>query len=104
MAKQLYNAIMWVILIIDAEPNTPVFDIREKVYKFKDREPFQSQVKAVNTIISKNFPGKTLAEAIEKLKAQNNVREEMCRFDKLVDIINNYTDKDGNPMELQSYF
>lgn len=104
VAKQLYNAIMWVILIIDAEPNTPVFDIREKVYKFKDREPFQSQVKAVNTIINKNLPGRTLTEAIEELRERNNVRDEMCRFDMLVDIINNYTDKDGNHVEVQSYF
>lgn len=104
VAKQLYNAIMWVIVLIEAEPNTPIFAIRAKVDKFKSGEPFQSQVKAVNTIISKNFPSKTLTEAIEELKAQNNVREEMCRFDKLVDIINNYIDKDGNHVEVQSYF
>lgn len=58
----------------------------------------------MNTIIGKNFSGKTLTEAIEELKAQNNVREEMCCFDILVDIINNYKDKDGNHVELQSYF
>lgn len=104
VAKQLYNAIMWVIVIINAEPNTPIFNIKKEVEESKDREYLQSQVKAVNTIISKNFPGKTLTEAIEKLKAQNNVREEMCKFDILVDIINNYTDKEGNHVELQSYF
>lgn len=38
VAKQLYNAIMWLIIIIDAEPDTPIFDIREKVYKFRDRQ------------------------------------------------------------------
>ena len=52
VAKQLFNAIMWIFLIIDAKPNTPIFEIREKVCRFKDREPFASQVKAVNTIIS----------------------------------------------------
>ena len=60
VAKQLFNAIMWIFLIIDAKPNTPIFEIREKVCRFKDREPFASQVKAVNTIIGKNFKGKTL--------------------------------------------
>lgn len=26
VAKQLYNAIMWVIIIIDAKPNTPIYE------------------------------------------------------------------------------
>lgn len=95
---------MWIFLIIDAKPNTPIFEIREKVYRFKDREPFASQVKAVNTIIGKNFEGKTLSEVIDELRANNNVRDNMCQFDKLADIINNYTDKDGNRVELEVYF
>ena len=103
-SKQLFNAIMWIILIIDAKPDTTIFNIREKVYKFKDREPFKSQVKAVNTIIGKNFGGKTLTEAIDELRVNNNVRDNMCRFDRLVDIINNYIDKDGNRVELQVNF
>lgn len=77
------------------------FDV---TYKFKDREPFKSQVKAVNTIIGKNFGGKTLTEAIDELRVNNNVRDNMCRFDRLVDIINNYIDKDGNRVELQVNF
>ena len=104
VAKQLFNAIMWIFLIIDAKPNTPIFEIREKVFRFKDREPFASQVKAVNTIISKNFGGKSLSEAIDKLRANNNVRDNMCQFDKLVDIINNYTDRDGKRVRLKVYF
>ena len=58
IAKQLYNAIMWVIVIIDAKPNTAIYEVKEKVWKFKSYEPFPSQVKAVNTIISKNIVGK----------------------------------------------
>ena len=104
IAQQLFNAIMWIILIIDAEPDTPIFDIREKVYKYRDREPFHSQVKAVNTIISKNFGVRTLTEAIDELRANNNVRNNMCQFDRLVDIINNYTDRDGNRVELEVHF
>ena len=104
VAQQLLNAIMWIILIIDAEPDTPIFDIKKKVYRFKDREPFDSQVKAVNTIIGKNLGGRTLTEVIDKLRANNNVRDNMCQFERLVDIINNYTDKDGNRVELEVYF
>lgn len=103
-AKQLFNAIMWIILIIDAKPNTPVFNIKDEVCKFKDREPFASKVKAVNTIIDKNFGGKTLTEAINELRANNDVRDSMCQFDKLVSIINNYTDRDKKKVKLVSFF
>lgn len=98
------NAIMWTILIIDAKPDTTIFKIREKVYRFKDREPFPSLVKSVNTIIGKNLGGKTLTEAINELKLYNNVRDDMCQFNKLVDIINNYTDKSGNRVEVKVNF
>lgn len=104
VAKQLYNAIMWLIIIIDAKPDTPIFEIREKVYSFRDREPFHSQVKAVNTIIRKNLLGRTLMEAIDELRADNNLRDELCRFDLLNEIINNYTDKDGNHEEIEALF
>ena len=43
---------------IDAKPNTAIYEVKEKVWKFKSYEPFPSQVKAVNTIISKNIVGK----------------------------------------------
>lgn len=104
IAQQLMNAIMWTILIIDAKPDTTIFKIREKVYRFKDREPFPSLVKSVNTIIGKNLGGKTLTEAINELKLYNNVRDDMCQFNKLVDIINNYTDKSGNRVEVKVNF
>ncbi len=102
VARQLYNAIMWVIIIIEASPNTPIFNIRERVYNFRDREPFESQVKSVNKIINRTMQGRTLTEAINELRADNNIRDELCQFNMLVDIINNVTDEEGNP--LQSYF
>lgn len=104
IAQQLFNAIMWIILIIDAEPDTPIFSIRERVYGFKNREPFPSQVKAVNTIIGKNFGGRTLTETINQLRANNNIRDNMCQFDRLVEIVKNYADKDGNRVKLEVNF
>ena len=104
IAKQLFNAIMWIIIIIDAEPNTPIFDIREKVYRFKNKEPFSSQVKAVNTIIRKNLGEKTLTEAINELRRDNDIRDEMCNFDSLIHIIGNYRDRDGNHIVIESRF
>lgn len=102
--KQLYNAIMWVILIIEAKPNTKIFELRKTVYRLKDKAPYDTQVKGVNTIIERTLGGKTLTEVIEELREKNSVRDEMCRFDMLVDIINNYRDKDGNHLDLRSYF
>ena len=60
IAKQLYNAIMWVIVIIDAKPNTAIYEVKEKVWKFKSYEPFPSQVKAVNTINRKEYSRKNV--------------------------------------------
>ncbi|MBU5469803.1 hypothetical protein KQI85_05400 [Falcatimonas sp. MSJ-15] len=104
VAKQLYNAIMWVIVIIDAKPNTAIYEVKEKVWKFKSYEPFPSQVKAVNTIIGKNIVGKTLTEAIDELRHDNDIRDEMCQFGKLVDIIMHYVDKEGNAVEIEPKF
>ena len=104
IAKQLYNAIMWVIVIIDAKPNTAIYEVKEKVWNFKSYEPFPSQVKAVNTIISKNIVGKTLTEAIDELRHDNDIRDGMCQFDKLVDIITHYVDKEGNVVEIEPKF
>ncbi len=61
-------------------------------------------MKDANTIISKNIVGKTLTEAIDELRVNNNVRDNMCRFDDFVDIINNYTDRNGNRVELEVNF
>lgn len=102
VAKQLYNAIMWVIIIIDAKPNTPIYEIKDKIYKY--HKPFPRQVKAVNTIIEKNIRGKTLSQAINELKKENDIREDMCKFDQLIEIINNYTDKEGNRIIIESHF
>ena len=104
VARQLYNAIMWVIVIIGAKPNTAIYEVKEKVWKYKSYEPFPSQVKAVNTIIGKNMVGKTLTEAIDELRRDNDIRDGMCEFDKLIDIINGYTDKNGNHVTIESKF
>jgi hypothetical protein len=96
-AKQLYNAIMWIIIIIDAKPNTPIYDIRYKVFKFKYKEPFESQIKSINKIIKKSFKNITLTEKINELKVGNDIREEICNFDAL---ISNIYDCDGHSIQL----
>lgn len=102
IAWQLYNACMWVIIIIDAKAGTPIFKIQEKVYSLRDREPFDIRVKGVNAIIRKNLQGRTLTEAINELRANNRIRDELCQFNLLEGIINNARDGEGNP--IKSYF
>ena len=67
---------MWVIVIIDAKPKTVIYEVKEKVWKFKGYEPFSSQVKAVNTIIGKNIVGKTLREDIDEIRHDNGIEME----------------------------
>lgn len=104
IAKQLYNAIMWVIVIIDANPETPIFTLKDEVYEYKDREPYNNKVKAVNTIISRTLGGRSLSEAINDLRVDNDIRGDVCQFDLLVNIINNYTDREGNCLEITPLF
>ena len=55
-------------------------------------------------IREKNIRGKTLSQAINELKKENDIREDMCKFDQLIEIINNYTDKEGNRIIIESHF
>lgn len=102
IAWQLYNACMWVIIIIDAKAGTPILKIQEKVYSLRDREPVDIRVKGVNAIIRKNLQGRTLTEAINELRANNRIRDELCQFNLLEGIINNARDNAGDP--IKSYF
>ena len=104
VAKQLYNAIMWLIVLWDAKPGTQLFELKENILKFQNYIPFDSKVKHVNNMIKKGGKGKKLTEMIDALKNDNNIREDMCRFDLLTNVIKNYTDRDGKMECLESYF
>lgn len=104
VAEQLYNAIMWIIIIINAKPNSPIFDIREKVFQYRYKRPFDSQIRGVNTIIQKNLQGETLTEVINKLRERNNVRDNMCEFDLLIEAIKEVTDKDGGFLNIKPFY
>ena len=103
-AKQLYNAIMWLIIAWDAKPGTPLFEFRSDIVKYKRFEPFGGKVKRVNSAIQSGGKGRTLTEIIDGFRQNNDVRDDLCQFDLLIGIISNYTDKDGNPIHIQSYF
>lgn len=103
-AKQLYNAIMWVIVIIDAKPNTAIFDLKEKVYRYKDKEPFPMYIRAVNTIIKNSIRDSTLTEKINKLKETNKIKDDVCQFELLIQSFEHMEDKEGNPIVIEPLF
>lgn len=86
-SQQLYNAIMWVITLINAQPDTPIFKIKDKMDKFGHNKPFDREIKGVNTIIE-NKIGITLTEKINELRDQNRIRDELCTFNLLEDRMN----------------
>lgn len=104
VAKQLYNAIMWLIIAWDAKPGTPLFEFRSDIVKYKNVRPFEWKVKRVNSAIQNGGKGRTLTEIIDGFRQNNVVRDDLCQFDLLIEIINNYTEKDGSPVYIQPYF
>ncbi|WP_050265205.1 hypothetical protein, partial [Streptococcus pneumoniae] len=101
-AKQLYNAIMWLIILWNAKPDTPLFNFKYEVIKYKTYEPFESSIKRVNTTIKNGSKGKTLTEMINGYRADNDIRDEICNFNILKNKIRDMKDQQGNTME--SYF
>ena len=101
-AKQLYNAIMWLIILWNAKPDTPLFNFKDEVTKYKTYEPFESSIKRVNTTIKNGSNGKTLTEMINGYRADNDIRDEICNFNILKNKIRDMKDQQENTME--SYF
>ena len=99
-SKQLYNAIMWIITIIDASPNSPIYNIKSEIEE--NPNDILPKIKGVNTIIHGIFKGVTLTEKISELRTNNDIRNDLCQFNLLIEEINNSTDKEGNP--IISYF
>lgn len=104
VAKQLYNAIMWLIIAWDAKPGTPLFEFRSDIIKYKGLEPFAWKVKRVNSTIRNGGKGRTLTEIINGFRKNNNIRDDLCQFDLLIEIINNYANQESDPGNIQSYF
>ena len=61
-------------------------------------------MKRVNSAIQSGGKGRTLTEIIDGFRQNNDVRDDLSQFDLLIDLITNYTDQDGNPVHIQSYF
>lgn len=101
-AKQLYNAIMWLIVLWDAKPNTPLFDFKDEVVKYKSFEPFDNRIKRVNTAIKNGGKNRTLTDMINEYREYNDIRNATCNFELLQNKICNIKDENGN--NIKSYF
>lgn len=101
-AKQLYNAIMWLIIAWDAKPDTPLFEFKDDIMKYRRYDPFDWKIKRVNTVIKNGGKGKTLTEIINAFSKDNDIRDSICDFELLSDKIEKITDEYGN--KLRSFF
>ena len=104
LAEQLHNAIMWIIIIWNAlyKPNSPLFEIKSELEHYPSSKPYDSKIKAVNTMIRTGNRRFTLTESINKLKNDNDIKEAVCEFDLLTKRLHNLKDKNGKP--ISSYF
>jgi len=101
-ANQLYNAIMWLIILWNAKPDTPLFKFKNDVIKYKKYEPFNYRIKSVNTAIKNGGKKRTLTDMINDYKEDNNIRSATCNFELLQNKINDMKDEQGN--NIKSYF
>lgn len=101
-AKQLYNAIMWLIIAWDAKPNTPLFEFKDDILEYKNLNPFDWKIKRVNTVIKNGGKGRTLTEIVDDFRVNNTIKDEICSFSLLTDRMTKILDDNGNT--IKSYF
>lgn len=75
MAKQLYNAIMILIVDWSAKPDTPLFDLKKEAEKYKYCDPKLWRIEKVNNVIAKDFKKRKLNEILNDLRKDNNIKE-----------------------------
>lgn len=72
---QLHNAIMLIMVIWNIDQiNGILLEIKNSTEKYYYKEPFDSNIKSINTIIRNSFQGATLTEKINELRNNNNLR------------------------------
>lgn len=94
--KQLYNAIMWLIIAWDAKSDTPLFEFRDDVLKYKQCNPFDWKIKRVNTTIKNGGKGKTLTQIVNGFRRDNNIKDSICDFSLLSERMDKIVDTNGN--------
>lgn len=86
-ARQLFNVINFIVICWSTFPEKALLDIKTKVEAARGKVPYTSQIKRVNTIISRDKRNRSLQQMIEELRRDNNIRE--FKFDLLNTILLN---------------
>lgn len=81
-AKQLFNAINLLIICWGIAPGSVMQEIKYDIDKYKNREPLPRQIKAINTIISRDKKSRTLQQMLDELR-NKNIKIRKFRFDLL---------------------
>ncbi|MUG46735.1 hypothetical protein GNP95_17245 [Paenibacillus woosongensis] len=71
-AKQLFNAINLIVICWGQVPGGVLQKIKNEIEKNKNREPLPRQIKAINTIISRDRKDRTLQQMLDDLRKNNN--------------------------------
>jgi len=71
--KQLFNAINLIVICWGQVPGGVLQKIKNEIEKNKNREPLPGQIKAINTIISRDRKGRTLQQMLDDLRKNNNM-------------------------------
>ena len=95
VAKELYDAIRWLICCWDTVPYGKLLELKQNLEKYYYNEPFLKKIIYVNNVISKDNDGRTLRQMIDEVRqAGNNIR------DYEFELINNKL----NEEDIKSYF
>lgn len=98
-AKQLYNAIMWLFILWDVKPNTPLFNIKDEVIQNKNNEPSLRIIKSVNTMIRNGEKGEKLTNIIDACDRNKNIINSKRNFTLLKKKIEEIVNQDGEGIE-----
>lgn len=88
-AKQLHTAINLLVVCWDIIPGKPLLDIKEKLEKYYNKPPFLSQIKSINTIISRDARKRIMINDLRR--SGNNVKS--FQFDTISKILTNEGEK-----------
>lgn len=81
MAKQLYEAIMILIVDWDAKPDTPLVALKKEAEKYRYCDPNLKRIEKVNNIIAKDYRKRKLSEILDDLRKSDNIKD--YKFDLL---------------------
>ena len=87
---------MWLIIAWDAKSDTPLFEFRDDVLKYKQCNPFDWKIKRVNTTIKNGGKGKTLTQIVNGFRRDNNIKDSICDFSLLSERMDKIVDTNGN--------